>query len=304
MLLENKIPIVYSLGKIKPELILVTAYAIGVVYLHDVMHLEDLEIPIAIPSFLGTAISLILAFRISQSYDRWWEARKIWGEIVNESRTLTRQALTLIDPTNSPKEVEQMQRDFAMTQIAFCFALGRSLRGQDPLARIDKNLSPEDIATISKESNVPNALLKLHATRLKKARDNGWVDGFRNMQIDNTITRLTDSMGKAERIKSTIFPVTYTILVEFLLYLFVTLLPFGMTDVFGWMVGPLLLIISVPFFLLEKTAINLQNPFNNNKTDIAMTTIAKTIEMNLHQMIGDEFERDTENPEDGPFYIM
>lgn len=304
MLLDNKIPIVYSLGKIKPELIVVTLYSIAIVILHDYVHLANMSIPIGIPAMLGTTISLILGFRIAQSYDRWWEARKIWGSIVNDSRTIVRQALTFIHSDEDASATIKMQHQFADTQIAFCFALGKSLRGLDVEDQLNKNLSDSEIHAVMREKNVPNAILKLHAMRLKQAKELGWIDGYETILMDQTITKLTDSMGMTERIKSTVFPVTYTILVEFLLYLFVLLLPLGMTDYFGYMVAPLLIVISVPFFLLEKTAITLQNPFNNNKTDTPVTTIAKTIEMNLNQMIGREFEVDLSNPEDGPFYVM
>jgi len=276
------------MGKIKIELIVVTIYAAGIVFMHDFAHVQNMSIPISIPAILGTTISLILGFRIAQSYDRWWEARKIWGEIVNDSRTLVRQVQTFINDENNPNETKQIQDEFALTQIAFCYALGKSLRKLDPLKRMEERLSQEDIQEISKETNIPNAILRLHAKRLKTAMDKNWVSGFETIQIDSTIRRLTDAMGKAERIKSTVFPVTYTVIVEFLLYLFVMLLPLGMTDYFGYLVAPLMLLISIPFFLLEKTAIHLQNPFNNNKTDIPVTSIAHTIELNLREMIGSE----------------
>lgn len=304
MLLDNKLPIVYSLGKIKPELIVVSIYAIGIVFFHDYVHVERMSIPIAVPSILGTTISLILAFRIAQSYDRWWEARKIWGEIVNDSRTLVRQAMTFIHDQNNPEQSEKMHLEMVKIQVAFVHALGKSLRGQDVVAAIKDKLDPDQLKEVARESNIPNAILKLHAKCLKEAMEKEWVTGFHVIQIDDSITRLTAAMGKAERIKSTIFPITYTILVEFLLYLFVMMLPLGLTDYFGYLVAPLLLVISVPFFLLEKTALNLQNPFNNNKTDIAMTTIARTIELNLNQMVGKDFQHQDENPEDGSFYIM
>ena len=303
MLIDNKIPIVYSLGKIKVELVVVSIYAIGIVILHDVIHLDHMSIPLGIPALLGTTISLILGFRISQSYDRWWEARKIWGAIVNDSRTLIRQVMTFMN-TGNPEEDQKTYEDFVNAQVGFCFSLAKSLRGLDPLDRLRKNFTESEWKAISRESNVPNAILKLHAMRLKMAIDRDVVTGFETIQIDSTIARLTDHMGKAERIKSTIFPVTYTILVEFLLYLFVMLLPLGLTEYFGYLVAPLLILICVPFFLLEKTAINLQNPFNNNKTDTPMITISKTIEMNLNQMIGKDFKKETKNPEDGPFYVM
>jgi putative membrane protein len=304
VLLNNKIPVLYSLGKIKPELIVVVIYSIGIVILDDIFLLEDMSIPIAIPALLGTSISLILGFRISQSYDRWWEARKIWGGIVNDSRTLIRQVTTFVDNQEDIVQTRKMHVEFVDTQIAFSAALAATLRGLDPLDRITKSLSKAELTAVYKESNIPNAILQLHSSRLKIAMDKKWVDGFGVLQIDSTIARITDHMGKAERIKSTVFPVTYTVLVEYLVYLFVMLLPFGMTDYFGVLLSPLIILISIPFFLLEKTAVNLQNPFNNNKTDIPMITISKTIEMNLNQMVGKDFDNVKGNPEDGSFYIM
>jgi putative membrane protein len=222
---------------------------------------------------------------------------------VNDSRTLVRQVMTFVS-SNDLEYNHKVHEEFANAQIGFCFALAKTLRGLDPLTRLKKNFTDSELKAISRESNVPNAILKLHAMRLKNAMDRDMVNGFEVIQIDNTITRLTDSMGKAERIKNTVFPVTYTILVEFLLYLFVMLLPLGMTDYFGSLMAPLIILISVPFFLLEKTAINLQNPFNNNKTDTPVINISKTIEMNLNQMIGKDFVKEETNPEDGPFYVM
>lgn len=175
----------------------------------------------------------------------------------------------------------------------------------DPLNRLSKNFSDAELRELHKHANVPNAIMSLHGKRLRDITNKDMVTGLEAVQIDNTISRLTDHMGKAERIKTTIFPVTYTILVEYLLYLFILLLPFGLIDYFGYTVGPLLICVSAPFFLLEKTAINLQNPFNNNKTDIAMITISKTIELNLNQMIeNEEFEYKSEIPENGSFYSM
>lgn len=304
MLLDNKIPIVYSLGKIKPELFVVVVYSIGIVILDDIILLENMSIPMAIPALLGTSISLILGFRISQSYDRWWEARKIWGSIVNDSRTLVRQVMTFLHTKGDTSQAHERHVEFAQTQIGFAYALAKSLRGQEVLDQLPKHFSATDVAMISKETNIPNAILKLHSARLKEAIDQDMVTGFAVMQIDSTIARLNDHMGRAERIKQTVFPVSYTMLVEYLVYLFVMLLPFGLTDYFGFLLSPLIVLISVPFFLLEKTAINLQNPFNNNKTDIPIMSISNTIEMNLTQMVGMEYEGPLQEAENGSYYVM
>jgi putative membrane protein len=242
----------------------------------------------ALPGMLGTAISLIIAFRIAQSYDRWWEARKIWGAIVNDSRNLVRQAQTHVGGEASANEVKLFISNIVHIQIAWCYALGQSLRDQDPLIGTEKYLDPEMREKIAGQANIPNAILQLHATQLKTAVQNNWLNGFQSMLLDNTIVRLTDAMGMSERIKKTVFPRTYQVIVEFLLYLFVLMLPFGIIDFFGFFEAPLIILISLPFFLLEKTAIHLQDPFSNLPTDTPVTAIARSIEVDLNQMINQD----------------
>src|SRR5688572_4256539 len=105
MLLKENIPFGYVFGKIKYELIWISMYAIGIAIYHN-FHITRISIPIAIPAILGTVISLLLGFRSNQAYERWWEARIIWGAIVNDSRTLTRQLLTFTNYSDeTPPEV-------------------------------------------------------------------------------------------------------------------------------------------------------------------------------------------------------
>ena len=94
------------------------------------------ELPISIPAFLGTAISVILSFKLNQSYDRWWEARKIWGGIVNDSRTFVIQLQMFLSKGN-----ESSIKKIAYRQVAWCYCLGQSLRGLDPLGNLEKFLS-------------------------------------------------------------------------------------------------------------------------------------------------------------------
>src|SRR5690349_14689849 len=94
MLLRNNIPLSYIFGKIKKELLVILIYASAIALLYENYHITRISIPIAIPTILGTVISLLLGFRSNQAYDRWWEARHIWGSIVNDSRTLSRQVIS------------------------------------------------------------------------------------------------------------------------------------------------------------------------------------------------------------------
>ena len=123
------------------------------------------------------------------------------------------------------------------------------------------------------------------------------------MQLDNTITRLTDHMGKCERIKSTVFPSTYSLFIHSFIYLFIFTIPFGLGDQFGVAEIPLSTGIGIAFFLIEKTAMHMQDPFENRPTDTAMTTIATNIHRNIVQMTGATEGLPAPHPP-GPFYAM
>lgn len=303
MLLDKRQPFKFVFNQIRVEIVLVSIYAIGIAFLDEFFQLKDISIPLAIPSLLGTTIALILGFRISHSYDRWWEARKIWGSIVNDSRTLVRQVLAHVKHGSPKEEVYAMASKTADLQITWCYALGQSLRKIDPLDDNEQYLTEEEINYLNTQTNVPNGILTLHAEGLRKSEEMGWVNGFQAKMIDETLSRLTDAMGMCERIKNTVFPRTYTVIVEFLLYLFVILLPFGILDFFGFWEAPVVILISLPFFLLEKTAIYLQDPFENLPTDTPVTTISQGIEVTLKQMVQDEVPNIKVDTHDS-FYVM
>ena len=282
MLLNNRIPFSFLFKKVRVELLLITIYALSIEFLDEFLGIKNLSIPISIPALLGTTISLILAFRTNQAYDRWWEARKIWGAIVNDSRTLVRQILSF-----TGKDLEN-SNTFARRQVAWCYALGCKLRNLDPMDRLERYLSASELEYVKKHSNIPNAILDLHAYHLEKIHKEEKVNDFQQLRVDQTLAKLTDAMGMAERIKSTVFPKTYSLFIDFMLLLFIVMLPFGIIEYFGIIEGLVVIAVAVPFILLEKTAILMQDPFENLPTDTAMFTISETIKTNLLEMVGDE----------------
>ena len=124
MLIEKRIPLRYLSWKVRVDVPVVLAASVVIAYLSAVYNLHLPEVPLAIPAFMGTAISLLLSFKLSQSYDRWWEARKVWGAIVNDSRSLARQVLTF------PARTGTAARSVVLRQIAWCYCLGETLRGR------------------------------------------------------------------------------------------------------------------------------------------------------------------------------
>lgn len=304
MLLKKNIPISYIFGQIKYELLFVAIYgiAIEVLYQKFRLKLDAISIPMTVSTVFGTILSLLLAFRSNQAYDRWWEARIIWGAIVNDSRTLSRQILTLTDGENEG-ELKKFQDRFIKRQIAWCYALAKSLRNSNPMPVTEGLLDKKEREYIAGFDNKPAALLDLHAKDLKIALKMDWTNRFQQVAIDQTLTRLCDSMGKCERIKNTVFPSTYSLYIHVAVMLFVLLLPFGLSELFGFLMVPVLMMIATFFFLIEKMAVQLQDPFENKATDTPVMSISRTIERNLRQMMSEE----TELPkvqEPNQFYIL
>lgn len=289
MLLNKRISIFTFLKQIKFDITAILIYAIVVGIADQYGFLSKIEIPIAMSAIIGTALSLLLAFRTAQAYERWWEARIIWGAIVNDSRTLIRQVKQFL-----PEKDTKIVQDFAYRQIIWCYVLGESLRKLSYSKKVYDYVKEHKLS----KNNIPNAIINQHSEALSKLE----ISDFKQIQIDSTLSRLCDSMGKCERIKNTVFPKSYSLLVHFFIYVFATLLPFGLDDIY--VLVEIFLTASIPiiFIAIERTAIILQDPFENVTTDIPMTSLAITIEINIKELIGDTDLPIVEKPKS--FYIM
>jgi len=297
MILNNRIPFKYILNKVKYDLLIVLLVGLLTNFLSIKFHSYLPEMPLTIPSFLGTAISILLSFKMNQSYDRWWEARKVWGAIVNDSRSLVIQLQSFLS-----QQEREIIKKLAYRQIAWCYSLGKSLRGLNATEGTENFISETDQLTISQHSNKPLAILQLNAIDIKELRRNDKIDTFTQLHLDSTLTRLCDAMGKAERINGTVFPSTYRLFLHFIIYLFVVTLSIALQDVRMMFEIPLLLVISASFFLIEKSAFHLQDPFKNRPSDVSVSAIARTIEINLRQLLGEQEVPEPVKPND--FYIL
>lgn len=178
-----------------------------------------------------------------------------------------------------------MVKKIALRQIAWCYSLGQTLRGLSPTENLENLISNEDLEEIKLHNNKPLAIINLHGNDIKKLKEENQLELFSQLQLDNTLVRLCESQGKAERIKTTVFPVTYRVFLHAIIYLFVVTLSISLNGVAGYFEIPLLLMISAAFFLLEKSATHMQDPFENRPTDTAVTAIATTIEINIKQLL-------------------
>jgi putative membrane protein len=282
MLLNNKISIRFYVRPILRQAFLVFLFA-NLVVISKWVSPWSFQIPISMAAILGTCIALLLAFRTNQAYDRWWEARIAWGAIVNDSRSFIRQLQTFLPANTKP---QPMLHGFVERQCAWCYVLGDTLRGQPVLQRLEEFLPTQEARQIADSHHSPNLLLVNQALALRRLFDEELITDYQLVQLSATLSSLTDSMGRCERIKHTVFPRTYTFNMQVFIYLFASILPFCFDDEYFYLDVPLVTLISSAFILIEKSAIQLQDPFENKPTDTPVTTIARSIEISLKSMTG------------------
>lgn len=297
MILEKHIPLKYLVSIVKFDLALVLS--IGLLsHLLAARFMETFPaMPLAIPAFLGTSLSVLLSFKMNQSYDRWWEARKAWGSIINDSRTLVIQLQSFLDDTHT----EEIQK-IAYRQIAWCYITGSSLRGIETSPFSRPFLSTVENAHLAFSHNQPLALLKSTSKDIQQLRSTEALDIHGHIHLQQTVVRLTDSLGVAERINRTIFPSTYRLVLHFIIYLFVVTLAISLKEIDYALVVPLLLLISASFLLIEKIAYHLQDPFRNRPSDVPVTDISENIERDIRSLLGEAPGEKRTQP--GKYYVM
>ncbi len=245
------------------------------------------DAPTLIPTILGTALAFFIGFNNNQAYDRWWEGRKIWGMVVNHSRSWARQILQYAKPAGSlgDTQLQTARQTLVHRQIAFVYALKESLRGIKPSKHL-KYLDDKEGQRVGQETNIPNAILSEHARQLEELTASECLDGFRFMEINRTLNGLCDEMGKGERIKNTVFPTTYNYYTRIFVFVFVVFEVWGTTQAIGqWSIltGSL---IGYIFLTVQGIGLSLLNPFEATPLGLPLDQIVRTIEINLLEMEG------------------
>ena len=299
MLITKRVPLRYLFKKIRGELAVTLVVATVVAVIDNYVEV-DLEPTVL--AYLGSAVSVILVFRTGQAYARWWEARRAWGSIVNAMRTLARQVLTFQKPDSDFSTVQAYRQGSIKRLVAFPYLLSRQLRRQDLQTVRRTYLTSDEAEVVRRYDNQANAVLVLQSLATQESLDLGCLTPQQQTRIDNTLSELVDNMGLCERIKNAIFPGIYSQFFYAFLYLFILLLPLTIVHDLGFIEVPATLMIAVIFFLLEKTAVAMQDPFENLPTDIEMTHLSKCIERDLRQMAGQEVSPPLETP--GKFYVL
>jgi putative membrane protein len=232
---------------------------------------------------LGGAIGIFVSFRTNSAYDRWWEGRRLWGQLVNTSRHFTTQVLTYLGPDH--EDANKLVR----RHIAYVHVLRCALRGQDAFADEDvvRFLSDDERAKLKGESNLNHAILHEQAVTLVRIADDHRVDTFRLQSLDRSIATLLDVQGGCERIKKTPFPPGYGFLASRLILAYAVLMPLGIVADVGWAAIPLTMLVCIGFTLISEVGRVLEDPFTMFWPALPLSALSKTIEINLRQRLGE-----------------
>lgn len=278
--------------------------AISVYVLHDLLNVWELHIPFTAISALSTALAIFLGFKTSNAYERWWEARQIWGLLVNYSRAWTRQVIIMLipDSPHQAQEVKDMQYRMVYRHIAFVHALRVFLRkkhiyneqGQEEIyeepneySDTEAFLPPAEYQIFTHKQNPPNYLLELQGEDLRTAYDQGWLSDFRFMKLEETLVEFNNVQGRSERIKNTPFPRQFSFFSRVFVFIHASLLPFVFVEELRWASIPISVIISFVFLCLDLIGERSEDPFENRMEDVPLTALCLTIETNLKEQWGD-----------------
>ena len=225
-------------------------------------------------SLLGASLGLLLVFRTNSSYDRFWEGRKQWGGIVNETRNLARQAESWL--TADP----QRMRQCLGWGILLPLTIMHRLRGT-PCQRTLEVLPADELAAVQQSRNVPLAVARKLTQLIHGAQRDGLIDTQQLRAFDQNIQLLIDYIGACERIKSTPMPYAYVVHLRRCLMIYCLTLPLALIQQYGWESIVVTLITSYTLFGIEEIGVEIENPFGTTVNDLQLEVICNTINGDL-----------------------
>lgn len=289
------------------ELATSTILSIAVFFLYH--HLEKVSLPFSIAAIMGSALAIFIAFRNNNAYNRWWEARTIWGGIINNSRIFARQIIANADHAAAtgkatPTEVATYKQELVYRQIAFAHALRLHLRRENAWQELRQLLPDKEFEAFTAKNNKPNSLLQTQGIRIREGMRTEILGAFDNISLEPTLAGFNNFQGACERIKNTPLLRQYHFFTKLFLLVFMAVLPFSLIADFHKMDTPALMIpvsilISFVFGVMGKVGEVNEDPFENRITDIPMTSMCNTIERDLKEMLGETNLPPKLEPENG-----
>jgi putative membrane protein len=242
--------------------------------------LEILAIPLSAHTLVGLALSLLLVVRTNSSYDRYWEGRKLWGGIVNETRNLARLASVHL-AADVP-----LRNSVVRWTIAFAYASQHRLRQKPGLAEMAERLGEEAQAAAAAE-HPPLEVARRITQLLRDACERGLLSDYVMVEIDRNVQLLVDYLGGCERIHRTPLPFAYMVHLRRAIILYTFTLPFALYNGFGWTAIAVTFFVAYLFFGIEEIGVTIEDPFEGDDNDLPLEEICGTIDRNLSALIAE-----------------
>ncbi len=272
-----------TIRKLFPLLVGVAVYA-GLVAFVEVewWHLSD-KSPVknltVIHSLLGFVISMLLVFRTNTAYDRWWEGRKLWGALVNNSRNLAIKLNVML-----PAEDKAHRIFFRKIIPAYAYALKKHLGHETTrISLFDNDAQLEQL--ISKDKHIPNQVASLIFLRVQQLYKDGKINGDQLIVLNGELLSFTDICGACERIKNTPIPYSYSAFIKKFIFFYVMTLPFGYVFSLGYLIIPVVTFVFYVLASLEIIAEEVEDPFGGDENDLPLDKIAANIHKHVDEIL-------------------
>ncbi len=272
-----------TIRQLVPFMVILSIYSILIAYLEIYFwklsadnQLKNITIT---HSLLGFVLSMLLVFRTNTAYDRWWEGRKLWGNLVNNSRNLAMKMNALLTVE------EKKDRDFFRKSIPlYALLLRNHLRSERTRLELDEHEHPE-LAGIKSNEHMPNQLANIMTSRLVRMQQSGKISGEQLLFINNELMAFTDICGACERVKNTPIPYSYSVFVKKFIFFYVMTLPFGYVFTLGFWIVPVVVFIFFVLGSLELIAEEIEEPFGGDANDLPTDKIAAAIKKNVEDIL-------------------
>ncbi len=267
---------------IAPRLAVVTLLSVAVVGLQGagLIHLRDIA---ALPfSVIGIALSIFAGFRNSACYDRWWEGRKIFGQLLVDTRSLARQQIAYLGAADPAAA-----RRAALRAVAFAHLMRDTMREQTPGADALAALAEGDTSEVAGARHPSNMLLAAMSRDAAAAAAAGALTPQMLQTLEERVVSMSAVLAAAERIKGVPVPYTYSLILHRTAYLFCLLLPFGLASTAGPWTPLVVLIVSYTFFGLDALGDELESPFGTGQNALPIGAMTRGMEIDVREMLGD-----------------
>lgn len=241
------------------------------------VHLRNVSI---MHTLLGFVISFLLVFRTNTAYERWWEGRKLWGALVNNSRNLAMKLSAVLAPEDAER------REFFRTAIpAYAIALKNHLRSEETRLELFDNLPESMQRRIDSEKHLPNQVAAMLFQTIDEMYRQGSISGEQLLFLNAELQSFTDICGACERIKNTPIPYSYSVFIKRFIMAYVVTLPFGYVFSVGYFIVPIVGFIFYVLASLELIAEEIEEPFGADENDLPLGKMARGIQTHIHELI-------------------